>query len=434
MPDTSVHPLSALPLDEAQLARLFKAIADNSHNIVGIKDLDGRYLYVNVEYPRLFHLPPEAFIGHCDTELFPPEYAARYRENDLLVQHSPHALTMEETSIVDGAVHHYLVVKFPILDDQGKVTATGLIATDITQRKQDEHRIWASEELFRLAFEHATVGMCLVDIRGRLLRVNPQFCQLFGYSREELEGMEVNAITHPDSLEASPKFIQQAIAGDINRAEFVKHYIHKQGHTICCHISSSLVRDNTGNPSYFISHLTDITENLRVEAELKRLANTDPLTGVANRRPFLEQMAQELARVRRFGTPASCLMLDFDHFKYINDRWGHSCGDAVLQHFSRHCQERLRATDLLGRLGGEEFGILMPGTTLSGAMELAEQLRQWINAHPLVTEITQINYSISMGVTALLASDQSADEVLSRTDAALYRAKDLGRNRVEAAA
>jgi diguanylate cyclase (GGDEF)-like protein/PAS domain S-box-containing protein len=274
--------------------------------------------------------------------------------------------------------------------------------------------------------------MCLVDVNGHLLRVNPQYCQILGYSREELEGVHINSITHPDSFKASQDFMRQALAGEVQRGEFVKRFIQKQGHVVFCRISSSLVRDHLGQPLYFISHVQDITESLRVEAELKRLANTDPLTGVANRRPFLEQMEIELARVQRFNTPASCLMLDFDHFKQINDRWGHSSGDAVLQYFSQLCQQRLRVTDLLGRLGGEEFAILMPGTDLAGATELAEQLRSWVESHPLVLREMHIPFCISLGVTELSRNDHSADEVLARTDTALYRAKDCGRNRVEA--
>lgn len=414
-------------------AFLFKAIADNSRNIVGIKDLDGRYLYVNGEYPKLFGLPAETFVGKTDHQLFARALSDRYRANDLLIQQQQQSTVFEEQAMIDGELRHFLSVKFPVFDDDGTMIATGLIATDITERKQAEQRLWASQELFRLAFEHATVGIALVATDGTLLRVNPQLGKMFGYTPDALEGTNVNDLAITSDRTLSSEFIHRALAGEQESGVFDKRYRHKQGHVVYCRVSSALVREADGRPAYFISHVSDITESRRVEEELKRLANTDPLTGLANRRPFLEAMRQELARIRRFGTRASCLMLDFDHFKHINDRWGHSSGDAVLQHFSRLCQERLRASDLLGRLGGEEFAILMPGTPLEGARTLAEQLRVWIAEHPLHCGDNLIAYSVSMGVTELLAGDDSPDQVLARVDEALYRAKERGRDRVETA-
>lgn len=423
----------AMPPEDYLASFLFKAIADNSHNIVGIKALDGRYLYVNGEYAKLFGQPAETFLGKADHQLFAPALSDHYRANDLQIQQQQQSAVFEEQVTIDGALRYFLSVKFPVFDDQGKMIATGVIATDITERKLAEQRLWTSQELFRLAFEHATVGIALVATDGTLLRVNPQLGKMFGYDQEKLEGTNVNDLAIPSDQTLSSDFIERALSGEQEIGVFEKRYRHRLGHIVECRVSSALVREADGRPTCFISHVSDITESRRVEEELKRLANTDPLTGLANRRPFLEAMRQELARIRRFGTRASCLMLDFDHFKHINDRWGHSSGDAVLQHFSRLCQERLRATDLLGRLGGEEFAILMPGTALDGARTLSEQLRVWIAQHPLHCGDHQITYSVSMGVTELSAGDDSPDQVLARVDAALYRAKELGRDRVETA-
>ncbi|BEV73663.1 MULTISPECIES: GGDEF domain-containing protein [unclassified Paludibacterium] len=423
------------PIDAAKLlaehSSLFRAITDHSDNVISVKDLDGRYLYVNQQYIRLFHQPAERYYGHTDSELFPPEIATQFRNNDLRVQQQNAALTVEEIALVEGQPRHFLSVKFPIHNALGQMYATGLIATDITERKAAEQQLWASEERFRLAFEQATVGMTMVDINGMILRINPFGSQLLGYQQHELEGRHINSITHPQDRTRSMALIRKALASNLPHAEIEKRYLHKDGSVLFCRIATSLIRDSQGQPLYFVSHINNVTETLRIEAELKRLANTDPLTGVANRRPFLERMQHELARVRRYGVHSCCLMLDFDHFKRINDRWGHSGGDAVLQYFSQVCQQRLRATDLLGRLGGEEFAILMPNTDLAGARELGEQLRHWVTQHPLQQGEQQIHFSISLGITEMRAEDTSPDQVLARTDEALYRAKDLGRNRIE---
>ncbi|MBV8048713.1 MAG: diguanylate cyclase [Paludibacterium sp.] len=410
---------------------LFRAIAEHSINVIGVKDLDGRYLYVNPQYGQLFHHPLAHFIGHTDAELFPSDIATAFRANDLRVQQQGQALTVEEMAWVDGQKRHFLSVKFPIRDHHGHLYATGLIAIDIHARKTTEQQLWASEERFRLAFEHATAGMAMIDINGIILRINPHGSHLLGYERAELEGKRLSTVTHPQDRARMTRLIRMAVRRGLHQANIEKRYLHKDGRVLRCRVAISLVRDDMGQPLYFIAHINDITETLRIEEELTRLANTDPLTSVANRRPFLERMQQELARVRRYGTQACCLMLDFDHFKHINDHWGHSTGDAVLQYFSRACQQRLRATDLLGRLGGEEFAILMPDTPLEGARELGEQLRSWVETHPLEIGKQRIPFSISLGLTTLRADDKNPDQVLSRTDEALYRAKDRGRNRLE---
>ena len=136
-------------------------------------------------------------------------------------------------------------------------------------------RLEKSEQRFRLSFENANIGMCLVDVTGRLLRVNSQMSQIFGYSRDELEGITVNDITHPDYVDVSPDFIQRASSGETSAAVFEKRYFHKDGHTVWGQVASSLVRDAEGASLYFISHVQDITE--RKQAESQRDASLEAL-------------------------------------------------------------------------------------------------------------------------------------------------------------
>ena len=142
-------------------------------------------------------------------------------------------------------------------------------------------------------------------------------------------------------------------------------------------------------------------------------------------------MQQELARVKRLDMPVSFLMLDIDHFKHVNDTYGHATGDAVLKHFAESTTGRLRNIDLFGRLGGEEFGVLLPGTDRTGAYELADQLRQYIAVSPVPSEKGDIHITVSIGVTEFTPEDMTPDGILARADAALYQAKEHGRNRVE---
>jgi PAS domain S-box-containing protein len=146
------------------------------------------------------------------------------------------------------------------------IIATGI---DITERKRAEEALWESRERFRLAFDSANIGQCLVHPDGRLLRVNRAMCAMFGYSKDELESMTIDDITHPDYLNVSPTFIQQATSGQVTHSEFEKQYIHKEGRIVWGRVSSALVRNPAGTPRYFISLVQDVTERKQAEAALR---------------------------------------------------------------------------------------------------------------------------------------------------------------------
>jgi diguanylate cyclase (GGDEF)-like protein len=187
-----------------------------------------------------------------------------------------------------------------------------------------------------------------------------------------------------------------------------------------------------GTPAVMVA-LNDISQRKQLEAELLHQANTDSLTGVSNRRYFLAQAEQEMRRSRRFARPLSVMMIDLDYFKKINDTHGHGVGDAVLQGTVKRALESLRQSDQLGRLGGEEFAVILPETALAAAFDVAERLRQHLAERPLIAEREAIACTVSVGVAQLNAHDPGIDDLFNRADAALYKAKNGGRNRVEIA-
>ena len=163
---------------------------------------------------------------------------------------------------------------------------------------------------------------------------------------------------------------------------------------------------------------------------LRRLAEMDPLTSVFNRRAFLTLLDKAISQARRRRAELPVLVIDLDHFKKINDTWGHQCGDEVLRHFVGLAASCLRREDLMGRLGGEEFAIALPLATREGARAVAERLCSLVGQHPAMTEHGPIALTVSVGVT-LCAAGESPEGVLHRADAAMYQAKQRGRNRVE---
>ncbi len=163
--------------------------------------------------------------------------------------------------------------------------------------------------------------------------------------------------------------------------------------------------------------------------KMERLAITDPLTGVYNRRYFMEMAVKELDRCKRYGGHFSLLSLDIDHFKRINDTYSHLAGDAALQTFTRKIESDLRKNDMLARLGGEEFSVLLPETGRKDAFDLAERLRRAVAEISIEFEGQTFGFTVSIGGAEALETDETIDNVIMRADNALYNAKENGRNR-----
>ncbi|MFZ6656748.1 sensor domain-containing diguanylate cyclase [Undibacterium sp. TJN19] len=177
--------------------------------------------------------------------------------------------------------------------------------------------------------------------------------------------------------------------------------------------------------------ITDISEHKRIELELQALATIDFLTQIPNRRCFMERMAEELARIQRgISRPSAVLMCDLDNFKLINDNYGHAVGDQVLRHFANILQDELRKSDYAGRVGGEEFAVVLTGATVADATVFAERVQKQMRETPVNANAQIIRFTVSIGIATMLASDKDAHASLLRSDTALYRAKEAGRNRI----
>lgn len=301
---------------------------------------------------------------------------------------------------------------------------------------QKVHALIESDARFRTTFETAAVGMARVSPMGRFIEINQAFCDLIGYSREEIlsNAFSFQQITYPEDLDADLQHVDRLLRGEGDHYEMEKRYIRKDGSCVWANLSVALVRDAKGAPRYFVSSVSDLSERKRLEAELLATANSDFLTGLANRRHFMEKLADELARVKRGdGARSGLLMLDLDFFKRVNDRHGHAVGDELLRHFAVLASHELRRIDTVGRIGGEEFAIILPGADADATMVFAERLRRRVMDAPMSVGDQQIDLTVSIGVAVISALDGNHEDALIRADKALYRAKANGRNRVECA-
>ncbi|MDD5330323.1 MAG: diguanylate cyclase [Sulfuricella sp.] len=293
-----------------------------------------------------------------------------------------------------------------------------------------------SEEKFRLISTSAKDAILIIDQAEAIVYWNPAAAAMFGYPAEQALGK------HMHDLLAPPRYRE-----DIERgfAEFCR-----TGTGPLIGLTSEVTALRSGGEEFPIElsistlpldgrlHalgiIRDITERVRMENELRELANTDFLTGLPNRRHFLAHMEEQLARLQRLVTQhAAVLILDLDHFKRINDTYGHATGDAMLSHVAALMRDDLRKIDMAGRVGGEEFAFILPGTNLAGAQIFAERLRGRVEETPLAQDGRTIPITVSIGVAAMDTADACTNAALVRADEALYRAKNSGRNRVEVA-
>ncbi|PTS84778.1 hypothetical protein DBR00_02980 [Pseudomonas sp. HMWF032] len=178
-----------------------------------------------------------------------------------------------------------------------------------------------------------------------------------------------------------------------------------------------------------VAEIRDVSQRKALEEQLRQLATTDPLTSALNRRAFQQRAEHELSRNQRQGTPLCLAMLDLDHFKRVNDQYGHAVGDQVLMAFSELCRQQARSTDLFARFGGEEFVILLPDSDLNAAQQRLERLRNALHTQPLATVQGPLHITVSIGLTCARPGD-SLQQLLQRADTQLYNAKAQGRNRI----
>jgi two-component system cell cycle response regulator len=300
----------------------------------------------------------------------------------------------------------------------------------ITRRTLEE-RLKLSEERLKGIIDLAHDAIVVVGEDQRIGLFNPAAERMFGYGAADMLGQPLSRLLPERNRPSHARHVEEfAAIGNASRPMTERPVVtglKSDGTEFPAEISISQSPTPVGR--LFTAVIRDVTERKRVEDELRRLATTDPLTGAANRRHFLERAQLELARVKRYGDPVSILMMDIDHFKRVNDSRGHAAGDLALQMLVGACHEMLRETDLLGRLGGEEFAVLLPETTDDDAFDVAERLRRGLEALAIPHDPEPFHFTVSIGLTRCEAADAGIEQPIARADKGLYEAKKEGRNR-----
>ena len=321
-----------------------------------------------------------------------------------------------------------------------------------------------SEVELRLVIDNLPNMIAYVDASKKYRIINRAYHNYFGANEVEVIGKHVSDVLGENFYQIISRYIDIALSGKSTAWE--SH--HTDADDKECILSNKLVPyvDSNGNNNGYLIVIEDVTDQKQLQIELqalnhsleekvewrtqqlqkelakrkelekhlRNLADHDPLTGLLNRRSFVTRVDYEISRSRRYNSDLSYMIIDIDEFKLINDTYGHQIGDEVLKGFSKKVLSVLRETDFIGRIGGEEFAIALPDTSANSASIMAERIRKQLAEYDVCYKDQIINFTVSIGVSNFLPTEENVQEVYSRADSALYQAKNSGRNKVCVAA
>ena len=309
-------------------------------------------------------------------------------------------------------------------EDLEIISKIGKVYAIVLHNKQQENELRHSEERFRLMIEGAPFPIVVCGLEEySILYCNQLAASFFNVSQEEAMLLKITDF-YVVQKERLKLFAELRKKGKVLGREL--RLKNREGQIFWV-IASAVKMEWFGNPVVMVA-INDISARKKMEEELQRLATTDTLTGILNRRQFFVLGEQEVERSRRYSRELALLLYDIDHFKQVNDTFGHQAGDIVLQELAKLVHAQLRKNDLEGRVGGEEFAILLPETSISEAVVLAERIREIIESVAINIGETSLHITASFGVASVEEADVSLDSVYKRADSALYEAKNAGRN------
>jgi diguanylate cyclase (GGDEF)-like protein/PAS domain S-box-containing protein len=412
-------------------AARMRAIADNVPAVIAYVDRDERFEFTNAGFVRMIGATPDAFIGRTVREALGEAGYARLEPLIRAALRGEHGHVEDVRS--DDATRHQMIDTIPDIDADGRVAGFFVMAMDISERKEAELAQAASEQRLRLIADNLPVLICYIDRNHRLGFGNATFQAWLGLEPVRLPGMHLQEVLGKPAYDAARPRLKQAFEGVGATFEMP---LQAQGrHRI---LEWTFVPDVQAQGRvtvavagvYALAH--DMTRVKEAESRLVQMARFDSLTGIANRRLFGELLGQALERVRRQRQVMGLAYLDIDHFKAINDTWGHGVGDEVLKEFAQRLAACVRVTDTPARLAGDEFVVLLEDVKgVDEAERIGAKIVEAIRK-PIATGAGPLEVTASVGIALVHGADgplPTQDQVLGWADTALYAAKHGGRNR-----
>jgi diguanylate cyclase (GGDEF)-like protein/PAS domain S-box-containing protein len=434
---------------------LFRAFAEQSSSAFWVVDLEGAFRYISPSWTLMFKgARPEAYIGRNFRTLLHPDDVGRCQDiiNDVIGGRVKVMGAEYRVILPDGEYRWHSSNVAPLITQDGAVVGVMGVGYDIHEQTLLRKELEASEDRHRLLAENAFDTILSIGPDGRIAYVSPVVEKVRGFTPAEAMAQSFEEIHTPSSIARVTKYLGEmhaAIAAGRRPANFrgELEYYRRDGSIFWAEVIACPVLNADGSLREIVGVSRDLSERKEYEAKLlgaqkvaeqaiaqlqianqrlSELSIRDPLTGVWNRRHFEELLTAEIHRFQRHGRHFVLIMFDIDHFKAVNDRFGHLVGDQILVTLTRITQAALRRGASLARLGGEEFVVLEPDCSLQHAKSIAERLRRIVENHdfPRVGRITA-----SFGVIEARRGE-SEDQMIDRVDGAMYASKKEGRNTV----
>jgi diguanylate cyclase (GGDEF)-like protein/PAS domain S-box-containing protein len=391
-------------------------------------DRELRHTVWNPRMEELTGISPEAALGRGLLEVFP---APRHAEITSLLERALAGETVTSDDFVwsssETVVERWLCAVFaPHRDSTGGIRGVVGILRDVSARRMVAEASAPIAPEFRRLVEQSVVGMYVLQ-DGRYRYANPRLAATLGYTQAEILAFDsVASLVALDDHALVLSRVRQTLEGNEDGVPYTFHAIHKSGRPVEVEVLEAAI-ELDGRPA-IVGTLTDVTERRRVEAQIVAQAYNDPLTKLPNRARLLDRLDVDLAQARRHGRKLAVVYLDIDFFKYVNDSWGHSLGDSLLQSLALRLKRSVREADTVARMGGDEFVILVPELRQSEDLASIAQKLLSLVGRPFSLEGRTIQIAASVGIASYPEDGADAEELLRNADAAMYRAKELGRN------
>jgi len=400
-----------------------------SHDVLAVVAADATITYLSPGAERVLGASATAYVGAPLPSLVHPDDRGR------IAAALAAPVTGDEERRAEFRIRHrdghWLLLEATVDDRRDDPSFEGLVVScrDVSERRHAEAELCEAHERFRSAFEHAPIGMALVGLDGRFVRVNRALAQMLGRAEDQLAGASVLTLTHPEDHAAAHDGIGRVLGGDPStRVE--QRLVHVDGRPVWVAVTMSLVRDHMGGPRYLVAQVEDVTERRASGDRLAHQAIHDPLTGLPNRVRFVEQLHDALRHQSGGGRPA-VLFVDLDHFQVVNDSLGHAAGDRLLVAVADRLRAATRPTDTLARFTGDEFTILCEGVPDEAtAVELANRVSNAV-AKPVTLVEGEVYVTASVGIALATGELETPEALLRNADVAMHHAKELGRARAD---
>jgi diguanylate cyclase (GGDEF)-like protein/PAS domain S-box-containing protein len=385
--------------------------------------------YANQRLCDMLEYPADKLVGMPFINLVAPEdievIGARHRDR-ISGKHVPDHYMLHLRTAAGAVICCDLHVGMTV-NRAGRTVTVGSVR-DVTRQEAMQAELKATSEQLRFIYEQLPDIYYRVNMEGIITMVSPSSLSILGYRPEEMLGKTLSS--YYVAPEDRQRVVKQIADGGGRATQAEAALRHKNGDTVWITANSYIRYGPDGKPAYIDGVARDTTERKRMEEQLTALARTDSLTGAYSRRYFMDRSEEIIRLMKRHQRPLSMMIADLDHFKRINDTHGHQAGDKALVAFTGMCREVIRESDVLGRLGGEEFGLVLPETPLTHAHTLAERLREATAAIEIPLDDCRIGITVSIGLVELNEDETSLGGLMRRADLAMYQAKTGGRNRV----